>query len=337
MRVYSKFKISGDIVVHQQYEKGYCVGYSSVSGLIKEIDEEGRNRYYYIDEFTGEKVEKLIGRQNAGNKTDEEQRQIRARNFIKAKNNIKDIVNANAYAWVDSNGRTYRPKFLTLTHKDNVTDLQEGNKNFTNFIKRLNRYIKKEIDNSYIGVQYVAVVEFQQRGSIHYHVLLFNMPYIEWSVILEKWGLGGAYIEGFKDKEGNIVKMEYNEEKQCFMANKSEVHNVGAYITKTMNYMEKALDDDRLIGKKSYFSSKNLKKPVVLHNIRKNEREIAALEKQLSPENLVFHNLYENEHTGLCSYKEYNIKFKGISTMNSMDDAVKEYWGRRRSKEDVES
>ena len=62
-------------------------------------------------------------------------------------------------------------KFLTLTFADNMTDIKECNLLFKNFIKRL----KYQYDLH--NLKYLAVIEFQQRGAVHYHVLL-NIPYI---------------------------------------------------------------------------------------------------------------------------------------------------------------
>lgn len=336
MRVYRKIKKCGDIVSVYDYEKGFQVGYKKTDGLIKEIDPvTNKPIYYEIDIDTGELIQKKIGRQNQGSVSYEDEKKIRMRNFFKAKNKIKDLINANAYSWTDDKGRTIRPKFLTLTFKDNVIDLEQANKEYKNFIKRLNYYIKTRIDSNYIGVQYVTVIEFQKRGAIHYHSLLFNMPYIKWNAILDTWGLGGAYIEGFKAKDGKVVKMDYNNQKQCFMANNSEIHNVGAYITKTMEYMAKSLDDDRLKGQKCYLPSRKLKKPIVLNDTPKNEKQIEHLELVLSDETLVFSNTYINDHIGICHYREYNTKFKRISRRGWLeklkDKIIKRDWGTENS------
>lgn len=331
MRVYKKYKKCGDIVAVHQYEKGFLLGYKKTVGLAMEYDEETKKKKYYkIDKKTGELTEVKVGRQNVA-RSEEEQKRIRKRNLFKAKNTIKDLINTNAYAYIDNKKNTIRPKFLTLTFKDNITDLKVANTEFKNFIKRLNYYIKKNIDKDFIGVQYVTVVEFQERGAVHYHSLMFNLPWIKWNVILDKWGLGGAYIEGFKSKDNKVVKIDYDNEKKCFKANGSSIHNVGAYITKTMEYMSKSLDDDRLKGQKCYFSSRRLKKPIVVNDIAKNKNQIEQLVATLSERNLVFSNTYFNDHIGMCHYQEYNTKFTGISSRTVMEDftdmCVREAWG----------
>lgn len=334
MRVYKKFKKCGDIVSTQEYEKGFQTGYSSTYGLYKEVQEDGSMKYYEIAEG-GEMIERKIGRQNQCNTNEEQQENNRYKVMIRAKNNIKDIINSNAYSWSDKSHRSVRPKFLTLTFKDNIKDLKIANMEYKKFIKRLNYYIKTEIDSNYIGVQYVSVVEFQKRGAVHYHVLLFNMPFIKWDVILEKWGLGGAYIEGFRDKSNKEVSLIYDEEKDCFMSDKTEIHNIGAYITKTMEYMAKSFDDCRLKGEKCYFTSRNLKKPLVLNDIPKNKKQIEQLASALSEKNLVFSNAYINEYIGMCQYNEYNIKFNRTfdrSYLNEVQDRIiKKNWCTKKS------
>lgn len=322
-RVFKRYRISGDIVSKYEYEKGFLIGCDPTRGLLKEVDENGKNKYFRIDEDTGEYLQVLIGRQREGTVSEDISRQLRFKNYIKAKNKIKDIVNTNAYSWRDKKGKIIRPKFLTLTFEDNISDIKKANHEFKNFILRLNRYIKKHIDKNFAGVQYVAVPEIQQERADkynvevwHYHILFFNMPWIEWRVILDTWGLGGAYIEGFKSKDGEIVNMTYDDEKQCFMANKSEVKNIGAYITKTMNYMEKNMDSDKLKGEKCYLPSGKLLKSVVINCTKETVKETITLEKSLPRENVSFANAYQNEHTGICLYTEYNTKFKGISNID---------------------
>ena len=61
-------------------------------------------------------------------------------------------------------------KFLTLTFAENKIDIQECNVLFKAFIRKLkNKYNK--------NLKYLAVIEFQKRGAVHYHVLL-TIPYV---------------------------------------------------------------------------------------------------------------------------------------------------------------
>ena len=72
---------------------------------------------------------------------------------------------------------------------------------------------------------------------------MFNAPYIKNNKLQEIWGNG-------------FVKIN----------NIDNVDNVGAYVSEYLRQAEKGqghnLEDDRLQGRKSYFSSKGLFKPI---------------------------------------------------------------------------
>lgn len=171
-------------------------------------------------------------------------------------------------------------KFFTLTFADNMTDVKNCNYLFMKFILRLNYKFQTKI-------KYLAVIEFQERGAVHYHVLS-DMPYIPQRELQEIWGHGFVYI--------NAVK---------------HVDNIGAYIVK---YMSKNTEDTRLQGLKAYLYSRNLVKPyeIVNHDLK----EFELLEKkmsekyQLSKLKPVFVSNYDTEKLGSCEYIQYNLRRK---------------------------
>ena len=120
--------------------------------------------------------------------------------------------------------------FLTLTFKENMRNIDKANKEFTLFMKRLKNYLKSPL-------KYIATWELQLRGAIHYHLVLFSVPYINNKKLSELWGNGFIKINQIKGK----VKDDA----------------IALYITK---YLVKDLETkDR--KKKAYFCSRNLKKP----------------------------------------------------------------------------
>lgn len=121
--------------------------------------------------------------------------------------------------------------FLTLTFRENIQDIERANREFTLFIKRLKRYLKNQ------QLKYIATWELQQRGAIHYHLVLFSVPYIKNDKLSELWGNGFIKINKIKE----TVKNEA----------------VGVYITK---YFVKDLEK-KANQKKAYFCSRNLIKP----------------------------------------------------------------------------
>lgn len=134
---------------------------------------------------------------------------------FRAKSKIKRLIYGNQYVYPE------KPTFLTLTFRDNVTDIKLANRQFTNFVKRMSRRINKQL-------RYVAVHEFQKRGALHYHAIVFNLPYIEHKEIAKIWRNGYIDIE--------IVKND----------------GLPYYMTK---YISKSFKDERCKGVKRYFYS----------------------------------------------------------------------------------
>ena len=75
--------------------------------------------------------------------------------------------------------------------------------------------------------------------------------------------------------------------------------NVGSYVAK---YMTK--ENEKLVEQKSYFSSRNLEKPIEIIN----EKEIEILADSLSQSDIVYENSFENDFTGQVNYTQYNLK-----------------------------
>ena len=170
-------------------------------------------------------------------------------------------------------------KFLTLTFAENKTNIEECNLLFKNFIKRL----KYAYDLK--SLKYLAVIEFQERGAVHYHVLL-NIPYIPHKELQELWGNGFVFVNAIK-----------------------HVDNLGAYILK---YMTKDNNDTRLMGKKAYLTSRNLKQieTIVNHDLKDFSKiENKIIQKyNLNDLKAVYEANYDTEMLGNCTYKQYNLE-----------------------------
>lgn len=192
--------------------------------------------------------------------TEEEKEESKARQESYYKRKIFDIERL-----IDCN---YNDKstFLTLTFARNLEDLPEANKEFNLFIKRLKYYLKKineaneddETDENTEDVKvnevnedteddeakekeslkYISVWERQERGAIHYHVIMFNLPFVEAKKLEEIWKNGFIKINLIKDED-------------------KATGSVSTYLTK---YFVKDIAE-RVREKKAYFSSRNLEKP----------------------------------------------------------------------------
>lgn len=244
--VNQKVVISGDIVEVYGYSKGYTKGYQ------KDISNKALN--CRKKDF---KSESYV----------EHRKQVLQR----AQRDLRRLINSNAGAY----GSEFTTKFLTLTFKDNIVDLDFANAHFQKFIKRLN-YAVFKVKRAVL--MYSCVVEFQKRGAVHYHLVLYNMPFYDVNLIEDVWGHGFVKIN----------KVE-------------EVDNLGAYVTK---YMTKDISDPRLEGRKCYFNSRGLIKPTEITE----RNQVETIAGALPEENLCYDANFESEYLGDISYKQYNLK-----------------------------
>jgi len=125
------------------------------------------------------------------------------------------------------------PSLVTLTMSA-IVEIPEASKCFTRFAQSL----KKRFGS---GIRYIAVPEFQKRGAVHYHMLVWGIP--EEVILHERntrhlqnlWGYG--YVD-------------------CLPTDGSP--KLSAYLAK---YMSKAMQDVRLVGKRAYNASSNVLRP----------------------------------------------------------------------------
>jgi len=129
----------------------------------------------------------------------------------------------------------YPPVFLTLTFSENVVDIDIANKQFHDFIKRLNRRFQRSF-------RYLAIVEFQKRGAVHYHCIFFNMGLDIESRERRSRDIAHCWDNGFVD----IQRIRH-------------AKSVSAYVCK---YLDKAVHDRRLVGRKAFFTSRHLFRPM---------------------------------------------------------------------------
>jgi hypothetical protein len=245
LKVSKKAVISGNIIEFYDYEKPIIKGYKNKS--------PGRS---------------------SGTSTDEQKLDNRLKVQHRAKTLLRRLINANEGQYKDDKGRTYKAVFMTLTFAENIQDIKIANKQFKTFIQRLNYMI---YGRGKTNLKYVVAIEFQNRGAIHYHLVLFNLPYIKANDIGELWGNG-------------FIKLNKID----------EVDNIGSYITK---YMGKELNTDKLQGQKCYFTSRGLYKAEEIEDKEKVEQLLTTLPS----ESLVYSSNFENEHTGKINYLQYNI------------------------------
>jgi len=246
-----KIKITGDIIQHYKFAKQFAIGKRPFGRFKDEHEATGAD-------------ESISPEAN------------RVKNYKRARRKIIDHINTNANAWDEDEYNSFLPVFLTLTFGDNIADIDEANYEYTKFIRRLNWDVYKTKQSI---LKYVVVPEFQKRGAIHYHAVLFNLPFIGKEKIETIWGNGFIKIKAI-----------------------DSIHDVGFYITK---YMVKDIADPRLKKHKCYFTSKGLKKPIIVYF----EEVINLVKKILPDESLVYkQNDIPIPHLAYMDWKLYNLK-----------------------------
>lgn len=209
-------------------------------------------------------------------KTEDQIREIRKKSISRAGKNIKRSINANVGKWGPE-----LPKFLTLTFRDDIRDFKAANYEFKKFHQRLSYRIGYKL-------MYIVVVQFQdgerkggikggRGGVIHFHVVLYNMPFIPANDLSKIWGQGFIKINAI-----------------------DQVDNLGAYVVG--GYMCKKLDDPRYDGQKRYFSSRGLYESLEVKSA------LPIDLGEFTEDHKVYETSFENEYTGVIHYKQYNLR-----------------------------
>ena len=209
----------------------------------------------------------------------------RKQTLYQARNNIIRLISANSDL----------KSFITLTYKENMQDIKKSRKDLDIFFKRLRRV--------YRDLKYIWVMEYQQRGAIHFHILA-NIP-IDISTVksTQKKSMEQKQYENeFRDKfwqHGFIDLRNIGEEK--------DIKNVGKYIA---CYLVQDILDLDLQGNRVYGYSKNLNKPVTRKLETKDSIEdLISLNgydlKFINQYDLYYRNKKNEEVKGQVNYFDY--------------------------------
>lgn len=173
------------------------------------------------------------------------------------------------------------PALLTLTMRD-VVDIAEAYKFYTKFFVKFRR-------NYGASISWIGVPEFQKRGAVHFHVLVFGLDHEAYSNERRTRRIARLWGQGYVD----IVPTDGSP-------------RLSSYLAK---YMGKAMSDERLVGKKAYSASRNLVRPQSFSSdcpIRLAwgmfKGEIEGVDKSL-----VEVREYDTMWLGRCTYKQYLI------------------------------
>lgn len=154
--------------------------------------------------------------------------ELRAMVAKRAKKSVKRII------WANYNKKT--TAFLTLTfNTDKAKEYSYASESIKKFFQRL---AYRQTGRKISHYKYVCVHELQKNGRYHFHILVFNFPYMENHILEKVWGHGFVQI------------------KRVF----GNVEHCANYVVK---YFSKRFQDMDLHGKKRYYRSKNLISSVV--------------------------------------------------------------------------
>lgn len=187
----------------------------------------------------------------------------------RAKRTLKDKINGTFPTLYRENRKLFkqgwRTRFLTLTFDGEPPTHKEVYRKFHAFQKRLKRRIAQisvnhSLKSSFDRLYYIAVKERGVKtGRLHLHIIIFS-PYFNHSEWLNMWQSGGVWIEKIRELENNV---------------NASIPNLYSYLVK---YFSKGFDaqeqgessqlfpqdKDLDMGKKRFFSSRNVKKQVTL-------------------------------------------------------------------------
>lgn len=188
------------------------------------------------------------------------------------RNKIRRLVAANF---------NQKDRFITLTFNNNqkidISNPKETNKLFNLFVKRL-KY-------QYPKIKGVAVIEYQdknERGAVHYHMVMNGIKYITPKQLELIWSHGYVQIKSIK-----------------------HVDNVGAYLIK---YMNKDIGDTRLMDKKAYLKFGELTEPQELKSWKHQDIEkLRQLDLKLHKKTPTYASTYESKTAGIITYSQYNL------------------------------
>lgn len=204
----------------------------------------------------------------------------------RARAHVHRIILANFGMYKDKNGFQIPPKFLTLTFTENISDLKSANYELTKFVQWLNYTFRNHIVGS---LQYVCVPEFQERGAVHYHLILFNFPFI--------------------DKVFSRIRVYWNHQFNLkTISRNQDVRAVANYMTK---YITKQATDGRFFGQKRYFASREVQKSILLDN-----GAIIELVCHVAESFLVKRKILNVPYLGDIEYKVYYLRNGNVYSLS---------------------
>lgn len=213
---------------------------------------------------------------------DDEEYQRRDDNLSRSRQTVRRIIWCNL---------TPHTKFLTLTVKENVTDVKEFRRMFTTFLQAMKRHG--------FDLEYLYVLERQKRGAIHAHCVVFNNEKIPLKVLKKCWHYGRSEI-----KILNGLKYKTDE----------RIADVGAYVCK---YITKESVTEW--GSRTYNCSKGLKRPIDISLKQFGDYDIGLFEDPDDVHRILVQQLLRQSDWSYCDNKTIFLDRSDVPIIQSID------------------
>lgn len=234
----------------------------------------------------GEKSNNSEGRRGKTELTKEQKEENSSRRrketLVNARNNIIRLISCN------SNDLKL---FITLTYKDNFQDLKKSKEHLKKFFKKLSK--------DYKDLKYVYVLEYQERGAIHYHILT-NID------IGIKTVKSNEYKTAAQRELENYFRINYWSSRGWVDIRALDTEGINVISKYVSSYLVEGLFMLDLKGNRAYGYSKNLNKPIV-----------SSIESKLSIEELIDLEGYNLQYTS--SYKRIYTDKTGMERESNVN------------------
>jgi hypothetical protein len=162
-----------------------------------------------------------------------------------------------------------------------VVSVAEAYKAFTAFGVKLRRQLERDIS-------YIAVPEFQKRGAVHFHVLVFGLGNEAITAERRTRFFANLWGHGFLDLLGTDGSPK-----------------LASYLAK---YMSKAMHDRRLVGKRAYSASRNVLRPVLANTALQLSVCFADWGLNTVDNPIAMQKEYDTLFLGRCVYKQFIVE-----------------------------
>lgn len=168
------------------------------------------------------------------------------------------------------------PALLTLTMLQELP-LKSSSKLLTIFFARCRKRFGKQF-------KYIAVPEFQKRGAVHFHALIWNLPKEKISNERTTREIQRLWCAGFID----LIETDGSPK-------------LAGYLSK---YLSKSMSDIRIGGEKAYHTSRNILRPMSIgtHTLTDEIKSLLGLDE--TPTHL---HKFKTDWLGQCTYTCYHI------------------------------